>query len=34
MQREGTGEVEKMCNTLLANAVIEDYSYEITEVQP
>jgi phosphoribosylformylglycinamidine synthase len=26
--------VEKMCNTLLANAVIEDYSYEITEVQP
>ncbi|HOO12823.1 MAG TPA: phosphoribosylformylglycinamidine synthase subunit PurS [Bacillota bacterium] len=26
--------VEKMCSTLLANAVIEDYSYEITEVQP
>ena len=26
--------VEVMCGTLLANTVIEDYSYEITEVQP
>ncbi|HZX45703.1 MAG TPA: phosphoribosylformylglycinamidine synthase subunit PurS [Clostridia bacterium] len=26
--------IKKMCDTLLANTVIEDYSYEITEVQP
>ena len=26
--------VEEMCKTLLANAVIEDYSFEIMEVQP
>lgn len=38
LENKNAAEAEKrvrdMCETLLANTVIEDYTYEITEVQP